>query len=118
MSYNSMEEATKQGEKVRDALAKPEKWELKVWKNHGSWHWALNSGKLRLHSSYNAAYRDHPTRYSCLLGDSEKSGGGSYLWYDQTWYDDPQEAVDAQAKLARERLDVITGIVEHVETLL
>lgn len=118
MSYNTMQDATKEAVAVQSKLAKPDLWDVKVWKNHGTWHWQLKSGALTMHSSYNAAYRQHPVRYSCLLGDHEDSAGGSPLWYDQTWYDDPNEAVEVQAKLARKRLDVITGIVEHVESLL
>lgn len=114
-SYTSRDEAKRNGEAVRGCMERPDAWEVRVWDNAGSWYWELRHGALRLHRSYNAAYRKYPVRYSCLLGDTEKGGGGSPIWYDNQWYEDPNDAVAAQLKLARERLDDLTRIVEDAE---
>lgn len=118
MSYPTLEQASERAVEVHATMTKPELWDVKVWKNHGLWHWSLKAGALTLYESYSAAYNDQPIRFSCLMGDHSGGTGSSTIWYDQTWYDNPNEAVEAQVKLARERLNILTRIVEHVEALV
>ncbi len=78
------------------------------------WHYGAYNGSL-------AVCVGSRGNYFCLLSDDiVRSGGGCCYWTESSGgeFDDPNDAVAYQAKLARAFLDKITPIVEHVESLV
>lgn len=116
MSYfNTEKAATKRGQEVL-ALMTSEGWELNVWENFG-WHWSLENGAITLHESvFKGKSRGFWTLMSRRLGGN----GGFPEWTARgnDHHKDPNDAVAAQVKLAREVVNQFIESVEHGESLI
>lgn len=82
-------------------------WKLDVWDNLG-WHCAAYNKFISVHE-YNG-------KYSAMLTiDPDKRGCGETYWTDSRHFDDPQEAVKWQMKIATAYLRKMRNAIEHVE---
>ena len=81
-------------------------WWLRVWENMG-WHFAAHNKHIAVYW-----YND---QYSAMLTNDEQSGSGEIYWTDSEHFEDPNEAVDHQMKVARAFLNKLRRTVEYVE---
>ena len=115
MSYKTLQAAMDRGEKVL-AMMKSEGWKLNTHENMG-WHWNLENGAIRLHESH---FQGESRGFWTLMSREIGGSGGNPDWTakDNKHYANPNDAVEAQVKLAREVLNTLIESVEHGESLL
>jgi len=81
----------------------------------GGWRWRVRNGMLAV---YPKTSPSRGTRYQCLLSwQHDEDDGGAGFWFDETVYDDPNEAVRQQLVVARrfvQRVDQVVSALEAV----
>jgi hypothetical protein len=81
-------------------------WQLRVWENLG-WHYEVHNCV----GDREVSVRVHYGKYSVLFGHN----GGEIFWTERKSYDDPNEAVRQQLKLARKFVDDLNVEVTKAE---
>jgi hypothetical protein len=116
MSSKTEALARRKGEALLKKL-KGEGWELNVWEN-GGWHYSAQNGPLTVHAS---SYRIGPTTYWCLLSEEFERYpvGGAPFWTARgnPSFEDPNDAVRQQVKIARQFVKKVTKIVNQVAAI-
>lgn len=92
-------------------------WELRVWQNTG-WHYEAANGPLTVQAT---SYMVGPTSYWCLLADDvyRYPGSGAVFWTDtkHPTFEDPNDAVRHQYKIASEFVHRVTRVVDQVAAI-
>lgn len=100
-------------EKCNALLAKMKSkgWKPHIHENLG-WHYCLENldGHLTLNESNG--------QYYCLLSEGDFKHSGSPLWHSEKCFNDPNKAVEAQIKMARNKVDELDKIIKQAETIL
>lgn len=102
--------AQAEARRLKALLGRGHGWNIYVFENLG-WHVYANKGSLNLSvDSYGPD--DEVPMYSCMLGDHEDSGGGSYMWHDHSHkkYHHPRQAIARCVRLAKPRVAEINRV--------
>lgn len=88
-------------------------WELIVSENLG-WHYSVSNKYI---SIFPCLY-DNKERYTCLMSALPDRHWGEAFWTTQEVFDDPNDAVKHQIKVAREFVNKCLDAVQHVENFI
>lgn len=98
-------EAEKAAERLLKLINRPG-WSVKIWENMG-WHYKAFYGYLSVFPSYGGGYL---AMLSTKRGASHSPG----FWNDKNSYDDPNEAIEEQIKVACEFVGRLSKIIYEV----
>ncbi len=105
-------EAESRGKRLLKRM-KGQGWVLDVWENLG-WHYAVENGPLTVYGDH---FPGANGTFSTLLGENEDDRHcGSFNWSPRgKRYKDPNRAVKAQLRLAREYVDSVSALMAGLE---
>ncbi len=88
-------------------------WKYEVW-NTSEWHYCAVNGTLYV---YVHEAMMGPKMYHTLLGNGDYPHAGEMFWSPSKMFDDPNDAVAYQVRLARKFLNKTTAAVRAAEAI-
>lgn len=110
-TYEDYQKVRKLALDTKKLLNNPKGWRVHVWENAG-WHSCLEKGGLTLYI-HTYVFDDKPT-YSVLFSRNSKHAGEVFWSLRDNAFSDPNKAIRAQMKVAREFIRECERAVEVV----